>query len=74
MLKRPYVEEFLQKMGELFECVLFTASLGKVSVLLMRHDNVFTANLGKVSAFLRALGTFNIHFRFTNNFFNLVLL
>ena len=33
VLKRPYVEEFLQKMGELFECVLFTASLGKVSLV-----------------------------------------
>ena len=31
MLKRPYVDEYLQKMGELFECVLFTASLAKVS-------------------------------------------
>lgn len=30
MLKRPHVDEFLQKMGELFECVLFTASLAKV--------------------------------------------
>lgn len=30
MLKRPYVDEFLQRMGELFECVLFTASLAKV--------------------------------------------
>jgi len=30
VLKRPHVDEFLQKMGELFECVLFTASLGKV--------------------------------------------
>lgn len=29
VLKRPYVDEFLQKMGDLFECVLFTASLGK---------------------------------------------
>lgn len=29
-MKRPHVDEFLQKMGELFECVLFTASLGKV--------------------------------------------
>lgn len=29
VLKRPYVEEFLRKMGEMFECVLFTASLGK---------------------------------------------
>jgi len=31
VLKRPYVDEFLQKMGEMFECILFTASLAKVS-------------------------------------------
>ncbi|KAK5616734.1 E3 SUMO-protein ligase SIZ2 [Crenichthys baileyi] len=30
VLKRPHVDEFLQKMGELFECVLFTASLAKL--------------------------------------------
>ena len=29
VLKRPFVDEFLEKMGELFECVLFTASLAK---------------------------------------------
>ncbi|KAK6166576.1 hypothetical protein SNE40_023233 [Patella caerulea] len=29
VLKRPYVDEFLQRMGEMFECVLFTASLAK---------------------------------------------
>ncbi|KAG8201629.1 hypothetical protein JTE90_012699 [Oedothorax gibbosus] len=29
VLKRPYVDEFLQKMGEMYECVLFTASLAK---------------------------------------------
>lgn len=33
VLKRPYVDEFLQRMGELYECVLFTASLAKVRVL-----------------------------------------
>lgn len=33
VLKRPYVDEFLQKMGELFECVLFTASLAKVLIV-----------------------------------------
>ncbi|XP_031618768.1 carboxy-terminal domain RNA polymerase II polypeptide A small phosphatase 1-like [Contarinia nasturtii] len=27
VLKRPHVDTFLQKMGELYECVLFTASL-----------------------------------------------
>lgn len=31
VLKRPHVDEFLKRMGELFECVLFTASLAKVS-------------------------------------------
>lgn len=34
VLKRPHVDEFLQKMGELFECVLFTASLAKVRLHL----------------------------------------
>ncbi|MBN3317703.1 CTDS2 phosphatase, partial [Atractosteus spatula] len=29
VLKRPHVDEFLQRMGELFECILFTASLAK---------------------------------------------
>lgn len=38
VLKRPHVDEFLQKMGELFECVLFTASLAKVG--LVRPDSV----------------------------------
>ncbi|XP_057303560.1 carboxy-terminal domain RNA polymerase II polypeptide A small phosphatase 1-like [Hydractinia symbiolongicarpus] len=29
VLKRPYVDMFLKRMGEIFECVLFTASLAK---------------------------------------------
>lgn len=29
VLKRPFVDDFLQKMGQLYECVLFTASLAK---------------------------------------------
>ncbi|KAL8164837.1 UNVERIFIED_CONTAM: hypothetical protein K2H54_010285 [Gekko kuhli] len=29
VLKRPHVDEFLQRMGDLYECVLFTASLAK---------------------------------------------
>eukprot|EP00118_Oscarella_pearsei_P002455 m.10627 g.10627 ORF g.10627 m.10627 type:complete len:250 (+) comp22498_c0_seq2:176-925(+) len=29
VLKRPYVDEFLKRMNELYECVLFTASLAK---------------------------------------------
>lgn len=34
VLKRPHVDEFLQRMGELFECVLFTASLAKFALFL----------------------------------------
>ncbi|KAM7064235.1 CTD small phosphatase-like protein isoform 3-T3 [Molossus nigricans] len=33
VLKRPHVDEFLQRMGQLFECVLFTASLAKAPSL-----------------------------------------
>ena len=39
MLKRPHVDEFLQRMGEMFECVLFTASLAKVRHLSTLHLN-----------------------------------
>ena len=31
VLKRPHVDEFLQRVGQLYECVLFTASLAKVT-------------------------------------------
>uniref|UniRef100_UPI00358EFA4F CTD small phosphatase-like protein isoform X4 n=1 Tax=Myxine glutinosa TaxID=7769 RepID=UPI00358EFA4F len=30
VLKRPHVDDFLKRMGELFECILFTASLAKL--------------------------------------------
>lgn len=39
VLKRPYVDEYLQKMGELYECVLFTASLAKVRLAFTDHVN-----------------------------------
>ncbi len=46
VLKRPHVDEFLQKMGELFECVLFTASLAKVCpprcLNVYGYDKLFT--------------------------------
>uniref|UniRef100_A0A8B9QG56 protein-serine/threonine phosphatase n=1 Tax=Apteryx owenii TaxID=8824 RepID=A0A8B9QG56_APTOW len=52
VLKRPHVDEFLQRMGELFECVLFTASLAKyadpVADLLDRWG-VFRARLFRES-------------------------
>ena len=31
VLKRPHVEEFLRAMANIYECVLFTASLSKVT-------------------------------------------
>ncbi|XP_076448486.1 carboxy-terminal domain RNA polymerase II polypeptide A small phosphatase 1-like isoform X2 [Babylonia areolata] len=52
VLKRPHVDEFLQRMGEMFECVLFTASLAKyadpVADLLDKWD-VFRARLFRES-------------------------
>ncbi|XP_065331884.1 carboxy-terminal domain RNA polymerase II polypeptide A small phosphatase 1-like isoform X1 [Cloeon dipterum] len=52
VLKRPHVDEFLQRMGELYECVLFTASLAKyadpVADLLDRWG-VFRARLFRES-------------------------
>ena len=41
VLKRPHVDEFLQRVGELFECVLFTASLSKVCLTLFVSLEVF---------------------------------
>jgi len=52
VLKRPYVDEFLCRVGELFECVLFTASLAKyadpVADLLDKWD-VFHCRLFRES-------------------------
>ncbi|KAG5682022.1 hypothetical protein PVAND_011414 [Polypedilum vanderplanki] len=52
VLKRPYVDEFLKKMGELYECVLFTASLSKYAdpvADLLDQWNVFRARLFRES-------------------------
>ncbi|CAG9803801.1 unnamed protein product [Chironomus riparius] len=52
VLKRPYVDEFLKKMGELYECVLFTASLAKYAdpvADLLDQWNVFRARLFRES-------------------------
>ncbi|XP_029398865.1 CTD small phosphatase-like protein isoform X2 [Mus pahari] len=56
VLKRPHVDEFLQRMGQLFECVLFTASLAKVfSWTLLAGTflagSVFCADKGKSHTF-----------------------
>lgn len=48
VLKRPHVDEFLKKMGKLFECVLFTASLAKYAdpvADLLDKSKVFKARL-----------------------------
>ncbi|KAM6948858.1 CTD small phosphatase-like protein isoform 1-T1 [Aplochiton taeniatus] len=52
VLKRPYVDEFLQRMGEMFECVLFTASLAKYAdpvADLLDQWGVFRARLFRES-------------------------
>ncbi|XP_021346879.1 carboxy-terminal domain RNA polymerase II polypeptide A small phosphatase 1-like isoform X1 [Mizuhopecten yessoensis] len=52
VLKRPYVDEFLKKMGEMFECVLFTASLAKYAdpvADLLDKWGVFRARLFRES-------------------------
>ncbi|XP_062711903.1 phosphatase Herzog [Aedes albopictus] len=52
VLKRPHVDEFLKKMGELYECVLFTASLAKYAdpvADLLDKWNVFRARLFRES-------------------------
>ncbi|XP_072568261.1 CTD (carboxy-terminal domain, RNA polymerase II, polypeptide A) small phosphatase-like a isoform X1 [Paramormyrops kingsleyae] len=52
VLKRPHVDQFLQKMGELFECVLFTASLAKYAdpvADLLDKWGVFQARLFRES-------------------------
>ena len=42
MLKRPGVDEFLRRMGEIYEVVVFTASLSKVRPhpLILIHDKL----------------------------------
>uniref|UniRef100_A0A8B9QG35 protein-serine/threonine phosphatase n=2 Tax=Palaeognathae TaxID=8783 RepID=A0A8B9QG35_APTOW len=52
VLKRPFVDEFLRRMGELFECVLFTASLAKYAdpvTDLLDQRGVFRARLFRES-------------------------
>ncbi|XP_010873521.1 carboxy-terminal domain RNA polymerase II polypeptide A small phosphatase 2-like isoform X1 [Esox lucius] len=52
VLKRPYVDEFLRRMGELFECILFTASLAKYAdpvTDLLDQCGVFRARLFRES-------------------------
>ncbi|KAL4623460.1 CTD small phosphatase-like protein isoform X2 [Arapaima gigas] len=52
VLKRPHVDEFLKKMGELFECILFTASLAKYAdpvADLLDQWGVFRARLFRES-------------------------
>jgi RNA polymerase II subunit A small phosphatase-like protein len=39
VIKRPGVDNFLKKMGEIYEIVVFTASLSKVSELMHPANN-----------------------------------
>jgi RNA polymerase II subunit A small phosphatase-like protein len=50
--KRPHVDEFLRRVGELYECVLFTASLAKYAdpvADLLDPNHVFRARLFRES-------------------------
>jgi len=52
VLKRPFVDEFLMKVGQLYECVLFTASLAKYAdpvTDLLDKWNVFSSRLFRES-------------------------
>ncbi|KAK9869443.1 hypothetical protein WA026_003198 [Henosepilachna vigintioctopunctata] len=52
VLKRPHVDDFLKRMGELYECVLFTASLAKYAdpvADLLDQWGVFRARLFRES-------------------------
>ncbi|XP_071791276.1 CTD small phosphatase-like protein isoform X2 [Asterias amurensis] len=52
VLKRPHVDEFLRRMGELYECVLFTASLAKYAdpvADLLDKSGVFRSRLFRES-------------------------
>lgn len=52
VLKRPNVDDFLKKMGDLYECVLFTASLAKYAdpvADLLDRSGVFRARLFRES-------------------------
>lgn len=57
VLKRPHVDEFLKRMGQLYECVLFTASLAKYAdpvADLLDTESIFKARLFREScAFYR---------------------
>jgi RNA polymerase II subunit A small phosphatase-like protein len=57
VLKRPHVDEFLKRMGQIYECVLFTASLAKYAdpvADLLDKENIFKARLFREScAFYR---------------------
>ncbi|CAN8023546.1 unnamed protein product [Ixodes persulcatus] len=46
VLKRPYVDEFLQRVGDAYECVLFTASLAKLAAARGDPPREQTAKFG----------------------------
>ena len=44
VLKRPGVDEFMRKMGEKYEIVVFTASLAKVTFIYIFYLSLQKAN------------------------------
>ena len=41
VLKRPHVDAFMKRVGELYEVVIFTASLSKVGSSTYTHMHIF---------------------------------
>ena len=68
VLKRPYVDEFLCRMGELFECVLFTASLAKVSF------NVDIKVLARGPVPINSIYIYKSHFFLFSSYFSMLIL
>jgi RNA polymerase II subunit A small phosphatase-like protein len=49
VIKRPGVDQFLKKMGEIYEVVVFTASLSKVTFLfLLEADAKHASHFSKL--------------------------
>jgi carboxy-terminal domain RNA polymerase II polypeptide A small phosphatase len=42
VIKRPGVDEFMKRVGELYEVVVFTASVSKVSSLILHTKKMLT--------------------------------
>lgn len=58
VIKRPGVDEFMRKMGEIYEVVVFTASLSKVSTVA---DNLLEPDASLISILTKVWKTYKIN-------------